>query len=131
MAGVQSASDRLHEDARLLESTARRIMDSITGDWGCEGRPLVPEICLAAQTIIDAISRLGHALEKAALEISSRAEGCYIDRLGEHADATVQIRAIAESLLIVGQTMRAMPETLYATGAGLSSIGERRESVDS
>jgi hypothetical protein len=122
------ASDRLHADKQLVETAARRIMDSITGDWSCEGRPFIPEICSAAQAIIDATARHGHALEKAALEISSRAEGCYVDRLGEHTDATEQIRKVAESLLIVGKTLRALPQTVYATAAGLGSIGEREVS---
>jgi len=125
MSETVHASDRLHEDARLVESAARRIMDSITGEWSCEGRPFVPEICSAAGTIIDATARLGVALEKASLEISNRAADCYIDRLGERTDATEQVRAIAASLLIIGQSLRALPQTVYATAAGLSSIGER------
>lgn len=118
------ASDRMLDDSRALEVAARRLMDSITGDWSCEGRPFVPEICSAAQTIIESTGRLGHALEKAALEISTRAPECYIDRLGT-ADATAQIREIAADLLTVAQALRDFPQRAYPKVKGLGSIGER------
>lgn len=124
---IQHASDRLHDDARAVEASARRIMDSITGEWGCEGQPFVPEICTAAQAIVDATGRLGHALEKAALAIRTRAGGCYIDRLGESTDATEQIRTIAAGLLVVAQELRDFPQRVYPTTRHLGSIGQREE----
>lgn len=121
---TQDASDRLNADVRGLETAARRIMDSIAGAWECEGRPFVPEICSAAQTIVEATGRLGVALEKAALEISTRAPECYIDRTGT-ANATEPIRDIAASLLAVATTLKNFPQHAHSHIRGLGSIGER------
>lgn len=85
MSDTMHASDRLQEDKQLVESAARRLMDSITGEWGCEGQPFVPEICSAVQTMVDAVGRFGHAVEKAALDMYARAPQCYIDREGASA----------------------------------------------
>lgn len=119
------AADRLAEDARMLELAAVRIRDSITGAWECEGSPYVPGICSAADTIITAVGRLGHALEKAALEISGRAPDCYIDRLGEQTEATGQVRAIAADLLALGGELRDFPQRAHPKAQRLGSIGER------
>lgn len=120
----RDASDRLLDDTSELSAAARRIMDSITGAWECDGHPYVPEICSAAGTIIEATGRLGHALEKAALEISRRAADCYIDRYGEQIDATEEVKSIAVSLLAVAQDLRRVRETRGPV-TRLGSIGER------
>lgn len=126
-AGVapSAASDRLHDDVRALELAARRIMDSITGAWECEGSPYVPEMCSAAGTIIDATGRLGHALEKAALAIHDRAATCYIDRLGDRVDATERVKEIASDLLYVAQNLRDFRADAGRHVDALGSIGQR------
>lgn len=122
---IEDASDKLASDTRLLDTAARQVMDSVTGDWSYQGRPFIPEIIASAQTIIEATGRLAHALEKAALEIGSRASDCYIDRLGSGVDASEQIREVAEDLLTVAQDLRDFPQRAYPKTRRLSSIGER------
>ena len=125
MTEIEHAGDRLHRVRFEFDLAVRGLMDSITGAWDCEGRPAVPEVCSAISTIVSELGRLGHTIEKAAMDIYARAGDCYLDYQGSTTDATADVQEIAQGLVEMARPLRTFEEDHYQAIRHLGNIGER------